>query len=279
MKFKSLVVIYAFVSLLPACGNRLMQSTTAANKNTADTTFNLQVLCYNIHHANPPSKPGIIDLEAIAKVIRQQAPDLVALQEVDVFTNRSGKTSNQAAELAKLSGLPYYYFAKAIDYDGGEYGVAILSRFPFEAVKNTPLPTAAGTNGEPRTLATADVRLPHGKQIVFACTHLDAQKSDTNRLLQINKITEILQQEKLPVVIAGDFNATPSTRIIDQLDQYFKRSCLVGCGFTIPVNNPTRTIDFVAYKPIRAFAVTSHAIIDEKYASDHLPVFSVLQIK
>ena len=50
----------------------------------------LKILCYNIHHASPPSKPDSIDLDAIARVIDAQDPDLVALQEVDVFTRRSG---------------------------------------------------------------------------------------------------------------------------------------------------------------------------------------------
>src|SRR5512145_1706973 len=46
----------------------------------------IRVLTYNIHHCNPPSSPGVIDPEAIATVIRQQQPDLVALQEVDIRT-------------------------------------------------------------------------------------------------------------------------------------------------------------------------------------------------
>lgn len=97
-----------------------MTGTSSSNKILA--VPQLRILCYNIHHANPPSKPGLIDLAAVANVIKQQAPDLVALQEVDVNTIRSGKTSNQAADLAKLSGMPYYYFAKAIDYEGENTG-------------------------------------------------------------------------------------------------------------------------------------------------------------
>ncbi|MFN2440367.1 MAG: endonuclease/exonuclease/phosphatase, partial [Chitinophagaceae bacterium] len=84
---------------------------------------------------------------------------------------------------------------------------------------------------------------------------------------------------KLPVVIAGDFNAMSSTLVINHLDRFFKRSCLVDCGFTIPVNIPNKTIDFIAYKPFDAFTVTEHKIIDEKYASDHLPVKVVLNVK
>ena len=203
---------------------------------------------------------------------------MVALQEVDVFTERSGKSIHQAEKLAEMTGMEAY-FAKAIDYGGGEYGVAILSRLPMEAMQNIPLPTATGTGGEPRTLATAVITLPQGKKILFACTHLDAQRPDTNRLLQVNRIVEVLKKEKLPVVIAGDFNSVSGTPVINILDSYFTRTCTTNCGFTIPEINPTRTIDFIAYAPASAFGVRNHYVVDEKYASDHLPVASVLTIK
>lgn len=278
MKFIKQVFLYCCLALILACGNRRIQGAAAAIKNAPDTGFSLRVLCYNIHHANPPSRPGFIDLEAIANVIKQEQPHLVALQEVDVYTGRSGKVSHQAEDIARRTGMKAY-FAKAIDYDGGEYGVAILSKLPMEAMKNTPLPTAVGTGGEPRTLATAVITLPQGKKILFANTHLDAQRQDTNRLLQINSITEVLQEEKIPVVIAGDFNAVPSSRIIKRLDDHFTRTCITSCQFTVPQKNPTRTIDFIAYTPAAAFSVVEHQVIDEPYASDHLPVKAVIKLK
>ncbi|MFN2440183.1 MAG: hypothetical protein ABR503_13355 [Chitinophagaceae bacterium] len=70
---------------------RLYPSNAFQNKATEIKKPGLHILSYNIHHANPLSRPGIIDLQAIAQVIKQQTPDLVALQEVDVYTNRSGK--------------------------------------------------------------------------------------------------------------------------------------------------------------------------------------------
>lgn len=269
--------------LVPCCvlfylsgSNKTVQTTTPLPSASYDG--NLRVLTYNIHHANPPSTTGTIDINAIANVIKQQNPDLVALQEIDVYTTRSGSSLNEAAELGRLTGLKYF-FAKAIDYAGGEYGIAILSKYLIESTKNTPLPTAAGTNREPRTLATAAITLPDGKKITFGCTHLNAQSEDTNRVLQINRIIEILQQEQNPVIIGGDFNAAPGGKVINTLDAAFKRTCITNCGFTIPVNNPNKTIDFIAYKPYNKFKVVEHKVIDEKYASDHLPVFAILQLQ
>ena len=185
------------------------------------TDFTLRLMSYNIHHANPPSQPGMIDMDTIAAVFNKQQADVVFLQEVDVLTKRA--KVNEAAVLAQKTGMQVY-FGKAIDFDGGEYGVAILSRYALTETKTTRLPTAVGTNGEPRVLATAHI-VVNGKTITLACTHLDAQRSDTNRLLQMSAINTLLKDEVHPVLLAGDFNAVPGSSVINLLDQHFTRSC------------------------------------------------------
>src|SRR5690606_41175307 len=67
----------------------------------------LKVLSYNIHHANPPSKPDVIDMEAIARVINDSGADIVGLQEVDIHVSRS-EMINQAEKLAELTGMDDY---------------------------------------------------------------------------------------------------------------------------------------------------------------------------
>lgn len=270
------MLLPVLVLLQPGCTPKTAPSSsqTAAIAKKQDE---ITVLSYNIHHANPPSKPNVIDLQAVATVINQQQVDIVALQEVDVHTTRSGPSVHEAEELARLTGLKAF-FAKAINYDGGEYGVAILSRYPLEQTRNVALPTDESTKGEHRTLASATLTLPGGKKIVFACTHLDAQKADVNRQLQIKKIVEVLKEERLPVVIAGDFNAVPTSDVIHQLDASFTRSCVRDCGYTIPEKNPTKTIDYIAFMPTAKFRVLSHRVVDEQYASDHRPVKAVLRL-
>ena len=245
------------------------KATTAANN-----TSSITVLCYNIHHANPPSKPGVIDIDAIVNVIKNAAPDIVALQEVDVHTNRSGKELNEAEAIAAKTGMKAF-FAKAIDYDGGEYGVAILSKHPVTDFQKFALPTVASTKGEPRILATAVIELPGNKKIRFACTHLDAQRPDTNRILQMEKIVELLKGERLPVVLAGDLNAVAGSSVINTLDAHFSRTCTENCGFTIPETTPNKTIDFIAFSPGK-FSVKEHRVVAETYASDHRPVLARL---
>lgn len=237
----------------------------------------IKVMSYNIHHCNPPSREGFIDVDAIANAIKKEGPDIVALQEVDINTTRSGKV-NQAAHLALKTGLKSFYFAKAIDHEGGDYGVAILSKFPLDDIHTYRLPMDSATKGEPRVLAVAIATVPGGKKIRIASTHLDAQKAPVNRLLQIKAIDSIAALESLPFIIAGDFNAEEKSDVIKTLDKGFTRTC-TNCAPTIPVINPRKAIDFIAYKPGGLLSVKSHQVVDETYASDHLPVVAVFTVQ
>lgn len=229
----------------------------------------LKVLTYNIHHANPPGHDGLIDLEAIARVIKESGADLVALQEVDVHTIRSGKNVDQASELGRMTGMNSF-FVKGIDYQGGEYGIAILSKLPFVATDSLRLPMEENSGGEPRVLAVVTVEPSQGEKIVFANTHLDLKAG--NRQLQMEVIIDYLKQQAFPVILGGDFNALPESDVIAGFDRFFKRSSVRG-GYTIPVVDPTREIDFLMFRPEQRFRVKKHQVIDEQYASDHLPVY------
>lgn len=106
----------------------------------------------------------------IADVIKDTAPDLVALQEVDEATARSGGVK-QASELGRLTGLQAV-FGQATPFQGGGYGVGILSRYPVLSVVNHPLPVAP--DREPRTTLSVTLQPAAGvPSLVFTSTHLD----------------------------------------------------------------------------------------------------------
>jgi endonuclease/exonuclease/phosphatase family metal-dependent hydrolase len=242
---------------------------------TAKEGTTLKVLTYNIHHANPPSKPDFIDLNAIATVILESGAELVALQEVDVNTTRSGQSSDQAQALAQLTGMEFVFF-KGIDYQGGEYGTAILSKFPLLDHQRYELPTLEGVKSEPRTLAVATVDVK-GTKMMFGNTHLDYTNAENN-LLQVNKIVEILKEEDIPVILGGDFNAVPESASIQLLDQHFIRSCTENCAFTSPQSQPKRTIDYIMVSSDSNLEVLEHQVIEETYASDHRPVMATYRL-
>jgi endonuclease/exonuclease/phosphatase family metal-dependent hydrolase len=227
-----------------------------------------KVMSYNIHHCNPPSAGDKIDVEAIARVINAAKPDFVALQEVDVNTERSGKGKNQAKQLAELTGMKFY-FSKAIDHQGGDYGVAVLSKFPIVDSAHFALPIRAELKEEDRTIAAVTVTLPDSRRLIFASTHLGLK--EPNRLLQAETIMKHFGDTKLPMTLAGDFNAVPESPVIAYFDKYFTRSCME-CKPTIPVEEPKKTIDFIMHKQDSKLKSTNTTVIDEKYASDHLPV-------
>lgn len=240
---------------------------------TNSNTSIIRVMSYNVRHCSPPAT-GLIDIDGTAAAIKKQNPDIVALQEIDVNTGRDGKI-DEAAELGKKTGMQVY-FGKAIAYDGGEYGVAILSKYSLINPIVYKLPTLESTKGEHRVLLTAEIHLPGGKIIMFGTTHLDAQGPPTNRDLQIQEIINIAKNIKLPFILAGDLNAQPGTNVINQLDQYFTRSCQT-CGFTIPADKPNKTIDYISFTPASDFKVMSHEVIVEPKVSDHAPILTVLK--
>ncbi|WP_262507250.1 endonuclease/exonuclease/phosphatase family protein [Salegentibacter salinarum] len=107
---------------------------------------------------------------------------------------------------------------------------------------------------------------------------MDSQRTNTNRLLQMKELATITSEEKLPMIVAGDFNAPPNSKVINILEKNFTRTC-TSCEPTIPVQNPVKAIDFIALKSKEIFSIKCHKVINEIYASDHLPILAVLKVK
>ncbi len=232
----------------------------------------LKVMSYNIRIASPPSKGwGHTDLQAIADVINREQPDLVALQEVDVYTERSGKTSHQAKELAGLTGM-YWHFAKAVDRSGGDYGVAVLSKYPVIKASSYQLPVTEGSEGEVRGAALIFVRAGRRK-VGFMSAHLD-HLSDEDRLFQVKKLNRILHRyADHPIIFGADLNMERNNPVIREMEKKVVLHCL-DCQPTFPAHDPEVTLDYVMLNPAasRIFRVKDYRLVHETYASDHLPL-------
>lgn len=114
----------------------------------------MTIMTYNIHHAR--DMKGTVDIRQIAAVINQYKPDLVALQEVDSVTNRNGKV-DQMKELGELTGM-YQCFGSNFPYDGGTYGLGILSRYPIKGTATFRLPYYKDDpNSESRLMYMAEI--------------------------------------------------------------------------------------------------------------------------
>ena len=225
-----------------------------------------RVLVYNIHAGKDAG--GIDNLERVAELIRSTAADIVLLQEVDRGTTRSGGVDQLARlrELTKLHGV----FGKSLDYQGGEYGIAVLSRWPISAHRVVPLPLdppqpRAGGAIEPRIALEVET---NGMKLVN--THLDASREETYRLQEITTL--------LPVMAAadfagGDFNAEPSSNVHARVVGSGVRDAWALCGsgpeLTYPDGVPVKRIDYLFLSP--RFTCTSAGVLESR-ASDHRPV-------
>ena len=131
----------------------------------------ISVLCVNIHAGK--TVDGESNLDALAELINQLAPDFVALQEVDVNTFRSGGI-DMAQRLAEETGM-HYAFGKAMDHGAGQYGNAILSITSLEQVENIALPQGQ----EPRSALKANANIDGKRSINIISTHFDSRDEDS----------------------------------------------------------------------------------------------------
>ncbi len=231
----------------------------------------LRVLTYNIHHGE--GTDGKLDLARIAKVIADVKPDLVAVQEVDHKTKRTGGV-DQIMELAKLTKLNGK-FGKAIDFQGGEYGQVVLSKYPIREFKVHELPNEAGR--EQRIAVAAEVRIGDtGPNVLFVSAHLDHQKDDL-RQKQATKLDELFGKDRRTVILAGDLNATPDSKPLELLAKNWKSASMGKPLLTIPVEKPTKQIDFVMHRPADKFRMVEARVLDEVVASDHRALLVVLE--
>lgn len=232
--------------------------------------FRLRVVTFNIHHGE--GTDGKLDLPRIADVIHRLRPDVVALQEVDRGTARSGGV-DQAAELGRLTGLQSV-FGKAMDYAGGQYGQAILSRFPVSEVQVHSLPTQSGC--EPRCVLVAKCD-PEGHAPFFlANTHLEHARASA-RLCQAGKLGSLLAPIRAPLILAGDLNDTPGSAVLGVLRRHWLDTTADRAGPTWPSTNPHKQLDYVLVRPADPWKIVEVRVVEDAVASDHCAVLVELE--
>ena len=233
---------------------------TAIGQNPTEKSLQLQIMSYNVRHC--AGMDMVLDYDRTAAVISKQQPDVVALQELDSMTGRSG----HRYQLGELAERTQYHpiFGSAIDYDGGKYGVGILSRESPLSVKCIPLP-----GEEPRVLLVVELQ-----NFVLACTHLDLEEEQ--RLASVPLILEEAQHWQKPFLLAGDWNDTPDSELLQKMMKHF--TILSSNEPTFPADEPQERIDYVAsFKAHQAVTLESF-VMDEPEASDHRPLVVRLQL-
>lgn len=239
----------------------------------------IRVVSYNIHAGKDAAQRP--NLDRVAHVIDSLRADIVLLQEVDRGTNRSGHV-DQLAELERLTGM-HGAFAKSLDFQGGDYGIAALSRWPIDSAETVPLrtdPPADRGDGmyEPRVAIHLLLSNGKGKLHVLG-THLGAERASTFREQEARDLLRHIEAHVAPgapVIVGGDFNSVPESDIHASFVQHFQdawEQCGTGEGFTFPADTTVRRIDYLYLRGLRC---TAAEVVDTQ-ASDHRPLLVVVE--
>ncbi len=175
--------------------------------NTEPPLITFRVASYNVKHFKYGSG---INYEVFAAEINEIDPDIIGLQEIDNGQSRSGG-DDQMAEIAAATGYSYYYFAKCVNMNDGEYGHGILSKYPI--TKSETIKFQAQT-GEERTVERHEITV-NGTTVVFYNTHLCycGEDGNNNNIVkdqpnQMAEIFELMDLDTYPILV-GDMNIAP----------------------------------------------------------------------
>ena len=215
-------------------------------------------MSYNIRNGRGIDE--VSKLERVITAIQKQAPDVIALQEVDSVTERC-HGEYILGTIADSTGM-YASYAPAIDFQGGKYGVGILSKEKPVSCKHFQLPGRE----EQRTLLVVEF-----KDYVYCCTHISLTPED--QLLSLPLIQQYTKEFQKPVFIAGDMNAHPDSEFIHGLKQQFQLVTPTD-QYTFPADQPNETIDYIAIRNADAakIQVVQSEVVNEPVASDHRPI-------
>ncbi len=255
------------LAILTACGQSSSRPGTTATP--AVPLPALTVVTYNIRHGRGMDEQ--VNLERTAAALRRLDPDLVGLQEVDNRASRSGSV-DQAAELGRLLGM-HHAFGAFMSLQGGQYGMAILSRRPIVAATPVELPTG----NEPRVALAVELAFPDGTRLMVVNVHFDWVENDSFRFAQAQELTVWLDALPIPYLIMGDFNDVPESRTLKLwADRAVPAAKPTDQRFTFSSTRPAREIDHLFLSPQAPWQIGAATVIDDPVTSDHRAVMTRL---
>ena len=225
----------------------------------------LRIMSYNVRNCRGMDEKT--DYDQVATVINRALPDVVALQELDSASQRSNGAI-VLDELAKRTCM-YPSYGAAIDFQGGKYGIGMLSKQKPLQVKVLPLPGRE----EKRALLIAEF-----DRYYVCCTHFSLTKED--RLQSVSLIFEAIKDITKPLFLAGDMNSAGNSPVQRTLQKKFTVLNDVKQP-TFPSDKPVECIDYIyAYEQAsRSYSVLSREVMNEPLASDHRPLYADVRLK
>ena len=297
MKIK-LLKTFVSAAILVSCGVTaattgsevlMVQNGGTPNKVYTENKPTLKVATYNI--GKNELSENVADLTNLNKAIAKIDADVIVLTEIDNKTARSKKV-HQLEEIAKANKM-HFAFGKALDFDGGEYGVGILSKYKIEKSQVINLPSG---DAEQRVVLLSQITKPgFDTPIIIMGTHLDWQKAPTVRIGQVRHIldasigdtaTDFDNIAASIKILAGDFNSTANEQPTQEIGYLWNPVSKKGVDYrTWPAVNPAIDIDHIFTFKGQVWDVKNMQIpTDNKdfqwsSVSDHLPVIAELELQ
>ena len=214
-----------------------------------------------------------IDFDIMAKVILDFDADIVGLNEIRGLGSHPEYTA-QADRLSELTGMKYFYFAKAIDVEGGgPYGNAILSKIPIVSAETISIPDPeheANARGyETRCILRAE--LEGGLTVLVS--HFGLQPDEEANA--VDTVIKTLSENRC--ILMGDFNVTPEDPVLAPIRDKMKDTADLfdEPKLSFPSDIPERKIDYIfVSKDIEVVSADIPPIV----ASDHRPHTAILKI-
>ena len=261
----------------------------------------LNVMSFNIRYDNPGDSLNNWQYrkDVAAKTIKKQNADIVGTQEVLV---------NQLNDLK--SRLPEYNAIGVGREDGiekGEYSAILYKKDRFKEIKSgyfwlSETPEVAGSkgwDGACERIATWAILedISSKKQLFFINTHLD----HVGKIARQEGVTLLLSRANalangLPIIMTGDFNATPESDVIKHVTDVNSPEHLIhskdiaveksGTDWTFHGFGkvPMERREFIDYVFVsKGIKVAKHNVLPEKlddiFISDHSVVVAQIEIK
>lgn len=240
----------------------------------------LTAVSYNIHKC-VGGLDGRYDPARIAAVLAHHAPDVVLLQEVAQNGARfpGGRQIDRLTELLGLRHVAYHVNAR-LGPHRGEYGNAILSRYPFTSSENVDL-TIAGRKARSVLHACLRLQLPDGHTRTLHAFNLHLGLSAIERREQLRRFLSCKPfaglDARTPIVVAGDFND-----FWGRLGRMLQPAGFRGPAravHTFPAYAPLRPLDSLHVRgEVEVLELQRSRLQLARAASDHLPLVAQLRV-
>lgn len=265
----------------------------------------LHVMTYNIasgryYHNDADFTPNgstrVVDLSKCADVIRDIHPDFCGINEINIYKQEyleaylpTGTPADQTAFLAEYTGLPHFYFGRAIQFDRSDYGNAVISRHPILDAEVIPIPDPEIKDDfgyyETRGILKAKLDIAGGITVLQVHVGLNVAESQN----AVVTLCRIIDETEGPIILMGDFNMRPDNFLLDRIRQRLQdiRPSEPGYHHTFPswpsdAKVPEQIRNYRCCKIDYIFASQHFRQLDcrvhQVRVSDHMPLLATLEL-